>query len=128
MSGRPLSIRHRPQVERRFCQVLGTSSRASMLLHRCVSRRLCFASRCSYSSLLANILGKIVEDIYAVRPQTNGHAVLPTLEGLLDRWYLELPEHLCFAPSAARQKVVPPYVLTLHMQYWCAVLLLHRAL
>ncbi|KAF8625103.1 hypothetical protein AX15_005575 [Amanita polypyramis BW_CC] len=82
------------------------------------------------SASLSNILGKIVEDIYAVRPQTNRYTVLPRLEGMLDRWYLELPEHLRFDLSAAsaRQRVLPSHVLTLHMQYWCAVLLLHRAL
>ncbi|KAF8624664.1 hypothetical protein AX17_006995 [Amanita inopinata Kibby_2008] len=80
------------------------------------------------SASLSNILGEIVEDIYAVRPQISRHAVLATLEGHLDKWYIGLPEHLRFEPSSAssRQKTVLPHVLTLHMQYWCAVLLLHR--
>lgn len=81
------------------------------------------------SATLSSILGKIVQDIYAVRPQVSRHAVLQKLEALLDRWYIELPEYLRFDHSVAssRQKAVVPHVLTLHMQYWCAVLLLHRA-
>ncbi|KIL66147.1 hypothetical protein M378DRAFT_75687 [Amanita muscaria Koide BX008] len=81
------------------------------------------------SASLSNILGRIVDEIYAVRPQVSRQTVLPKLEGLLGKWYLELPEHLQFDPSctSTRQKTVLPHVLTLHLQYWCAVLLLHRA-
>lgn len=57
------------------------------------------------------------------------------LEGILDRWYFELPVHLRYECSgkskggAGGGAGVPlPHVLTLHMQYWCAVLLLHRPL
>ncbi|PFH48929.1 hypothetical protein AMATHDRAFT_195711 [Amanita thiersii Skay4041] len=77
------------------------------------------------SASLSNILGEIVANIYAVKPQVSRHAVRETLESHLDKWYIELPEHLRFDPGT-RQRATLPHVLTLHMQYWCAVLLLHR--
>ncbi|KAF9530638.1 fungal-specific transcription factor domain-containing protein [Crepidotus variabilis] len=91
------------------------------------------------SSVLSGILGKIVQSIYAIRPNVSRHAESTILESILDKWYLELPDHLrcdLSAPSTAsssstssssRQSTTPlPNVLTLHMQYWCTVLLLHR--
>ncbi|KAJ7016417.1 hypothetical protein C8F04DRAFT_1345250 [Mycena alexandri] len=54
---------------------------------------------------------------------------LVVLDGQLDKWQLGLPAHLQHNPAmrSAAGAVVPlPQVLTLHMQYWCAVLLLHR--
>lgn len=65
------------------------------------------------------------------------------LEGTLDRWYLDLPHHLRYDTAAVTiidrddatnnntttsSSLPPAHVLTLHMQYWCAVLLLHRPL
>ncbi|KAJ7920675.1 fungal-specific transcription factor domain-containing protein [Mycena leptocephala] len=50
------------------------------------------------------------------------HAELVVLDGQLEKWHLALPAHLQHDPRA----VPLPQVLTLHMQYWCAVLLLHR--
>lgn len=77
---------------------------------------------------VANILSKIVQDIYAVRPNPRWHAESMVLEGLLDKWYIELPDHLRYDPGLSKQPPPLPNVLTLHMQYWCAVLLLHRPL
>lgn len=76
----------------------------------------------------AGILGKIVKSIYAVRPVSSRHAESTILEGFLDKWYIELPEHLRYDPGSTKQPIPPPHILTLHMQYWCAVLLLHRPL
>lgn len=78
--------------------------------------------------LLAGILSTIVQAIYAVRPVSSKHAESAVLEGLLDKWYIELPEHLRYDPSSNGRLTPLPNVLTLHMQYWCAVLLLHRPL
>ena len=75
----------------------------------------------------AGILGMIVQSIYAVRPVSSRHAESTVLEGLLDKWYFELPEHLRYEPSSSKQ-IPLPNVLTLHMQYWTTVLLLHRPL
>lgn len=78
------------------------------------------------SSTLSGILSTIVQAIYAVRPVSSKHAESAVLEGLLDKWYIELPEHLRYDPSSNGRLTPLPNVLTLHMQYWCAVLLLHR--
>lgn len=67
--------------------------------------------------------------IYAIRPDASRTTELAHLEELLEKWYLELPERLRFDPLTTSQtRVPPPHVLTLHMQYWCTALLLHRPL
>ncbi|KAA1474412.1 hypothetical protein DENSPDRAFT_328671 [Dentipellis sp. KUC8613] len=80
------------------------------------------------SATLSIILSKIVQAIYAVRFGPGRHAESLRLEELLDKWYIELPGHLRYDPAAAKKGATPPppHVLTLHMQYWCVVLLLHR--
>ena len=77
---------------------------------------------------LANILSRIVQTIYAVRPIPHRYAESKALEGLLDKWKIDLPDHLRYEPGLSKQPLPLPNVLTLHMQYWCAVLLLHRPL
>lgn len=77
---------------------------------------------------LANILSRIVQTIYAVRPIPHRYAESKVLERLLDKWNIALPDHLRYEPGLSKQLVPLPNVLTLHMQYWCAVLLLHRPL
>ncbi|KAL0071192.1 hypothetical protein AAF712_001757 [Marasmius tenuissimus] len=77
------------------------------------------------SATLSGIVSMVIQAIYAVRPVCSRHGESVFLEGILDKWLYELPEHLRYEPPSS--KVVPsPHVLTLHMQYWCAVLLLHR--
>ncbi|KAF8240532.1 hypothetical protein L208DRAFT_1427978 [Tricholoma matsutake] len=81
------------------------------------------------SAVLSGILSKIVQAIYAVHTVPNRHTEGALLEGLLSKWYIELPPHLRFEQAgSAKRPVPPPHILTLHMQYWCAVLLLHRPL
>ena len=87
---------------------------------------------------LAGILSSIMRVIYAVRsfPITSSgtsssretEKQVTTLESILNEWYLNLPEHLSYDIAASPVNLPPPHVLTLHMQYWCAVLLLHRPL
>ncbi|CDO71521.1 hypothetical protein BN946_scf184910.g20 [Trametes cinnabarina] len=72
--------------------------------------------------------GQICQSIYAIKPATSRPAELARLDSLLTKWSLELPEHLRFDPAAPKLPPPPPHVLTLHMQYWCTVLLLHRPL
>ncbi|KAG1760291.1 fungal-specific transcription factor domain-containing protein [Suillus occidentalis] len=72
--------------------------------------------------VLATILSKLVQSMYAIHPVTSRHAEAVQLEELLNKWYLDLPEHL----QLKQGTVVPPHILTLHMQYWCTTLLLHR--
>jgi hypothetical protein len=69
----------------------------------------------------------MVQAIYAVRPVSSRYAEALVLEGLLEKWYLGLPEHLRYDISSPKETPLP-HILTLHMQYWCAVLLLHRPL
>ncbi|TFY53230.1 hypothetical protein EVG20_g10211 [Dentipellis fragilis] len=80
------------------------------------------------ASVLSVIVGLIVERIYPIRPITghNKRAALVELEGRLDKWLLELPESLSFDASSKRT-TPPPNILVMHMTYWNAVLLLHRA-
>ncbi|KAI0321497.1 fungal-specific transcription factor domain-containing protein, partial [Amylostereum chailletii] len=78
------------------------------------------------SATLSVIHSRIIQSIYAVRAS----ARLPEatrLEESLNKWYLDLPEHLRFDPATAKGGAIPPpHVLTLHTAYWCIVLLLHR--
>ncbi|KAH9992334.1 fungal-specific transcription factor domain-containing protein [Russula vinacea] len=81
----------------------------------------------SASATLSNILGEVVQLVYAVRPGLGRHSESIRLGALLDKWLLDLPEHLRFDPSNWKKPHPPsPFILTLHMQYWCVVLLLHR--
>ncbi|KAI0640400.1 fungal-specific transcription factor domain-containing protein [Trametes meyenii] len=75
---------------------------------------------------LSVILSQICQTIYAIKPATSRPAELTKLDQALTRWSLELPEHLRFDPAAPKSPPPPPHILTLHMQYWCTVLLLHR--
>nr|GAT58093.1 predicted protein [Mycena chlorophos] len=81
------------------------------------------------SARLATIVNQILQSIYALRPQGSRHAELVVLDGLLEKWRLSLPEHLQYDPAVrptSAADVPQPPVLTLHMQYWCTVLLLYR--
>ncbi|KAH7911436.1 fungal-specific transcription factor domain-containing protein [Hygrophoropsis aurantiaca] len=88
------------------------------------------------SASLSGLLSMIVQAIYAIRPASSRHAESLYLGGLLNKWYLDLPAHLRYDPSsvgygsssvgAGMGAVPPPHILTLHMQYWCTTLLLHR--
>lgn len=77
------------------------------------------------------ILSSIVQCIYAIRPEPTRTSQFHALEEALDNWLLELPEHLRYDPVVAKlngaaARLPPPNVLTLHMKYWCTVILLHR--
>lgn len=78
---------------------------------------------------LAVIIGSIVSLVYPVKSSKRGsrRAVLSHLEARLDQWYLELPDDLRYDP-ASKRNTPPAPVLYLHVKYWAAVLLLHRAL
>lgn len=69
-----------------------------------------------------------MQAIYPIRTHTFRQPEFVRIEQLLDKWYIELPEHLRFDASLPKYYTQPPPVLTLHMQYWCTVLLLHRPL
>ncbi|KAI6002044.1 fungal-specific transcription factor domain-containing protein [Pisolithus albus] len=87
------------------------------------------------SATLTTILSKILRSIYSNGSASYRQAELIRLESELGRWYHNLPEHLRFELRHGSSgnwhvsggKSVPlPHTLTLHMQYWCTALLLHR--
>jgi hypothetical protein len=104
-----------------FC---ATSRLGKPYSHFHCSRRKLFIS-----PLAAVILGAIVTQIYPVRSCTgvSRQAMLADLESRLDQWYITLPDELQLEASSKRY-TPPPQVLFLHVRYWGAVLILHRAL
>ncbi|KAG8215978.1 hypothetical protein J3R82DRAFT_7961 [Butyriboletus roseoflavus] len=87
------------------------------------------------SATLSTILSKIVQSIYSIRTASSRHTESIRIEGSLDKWYLDLSEHLRFElrydsmgnlSTTDSRGIPPPHILTLHMQYWCTTLLLHR--
>ena len=92
---------------------------------------------CSLFSL-AGILSSIMRVIYVVLsfPTTSSGTCssretkkqVTTLESILNEWYLNLLEHLSHDIAVSPVNLPLPHVLTLHMQNWCAALLLHRPL
>ncbi|KAG2045142.1 fungal-specific transcription factor domain-containing protein [Suillus americanus] len=80
------------------------------------------------AATLSILIGSIVTMIYPVRSTRRGsrRAVLNSLESRLDQWYIDLPDNLRYDP-ASKRNTPPLAVLFIHIQYWSAVLLLHRA-
>ena len=78
----------------------------------------------------AKILGQIIESLYSVKQVVpSRHMESARIENSLDTFYLELPEYLKWGLSGdTMAQVPPPHILTLNMQYWNTVLLLHRPL
>lgn len=75
------------------------------------------------------IIGSIVSLVYPVKSSRRGsrRSILSNLEARLDQWYLELPDNLRY-DLASKRNTPPAPVLYIHIKYWFAVLLLHRAL
>ncbi|KDQ32691.1 hypothetical protein PLEOSDRAFT_1073145 [Pleurotus ostreatus PC15] len=69
------------------------------------------------SASLSNLIGDIVVGIYAVRPLSSRHGALARLERELDKWYLDLPEHLRCDIGSSKHPVPTPHILNLHLQY-----------
>lgn len=78
---------------------------------------------------LCLIVGNIVTEIYPVREpcSSNKRVHLEELENALHRWYLDIPDNLQFDLASTTRPIPPPHVLILHVRYWGAILLLHRA-
>ena len=74
------------------------------------------------------MISEICQAIYSIKPASNRPAELARLDSQLTKWLLELPEPLRYDPASPKNPPPPPHILTLHMQYWCTVLLLHRPL
>ncbi|CAH7684719.1 fungal-specific transcription factor domain-domain-containing protein [Phakopsora pachyrhizi] len=99
----------------------------------------CF--NCSVS--LSILVGRTLANLYPIRPKIiaeSDEALLPLLDQNFARWYIELPNHLIFDPNEksystkkscvegkGREEENPkPEVLTLHAQFYTALILLHR--
>jgi hypothetical protein len=81
------------------------------------------------ASPLGLIVASIVRQIYPVKSPARGSRSksLADLERCLDQWYIDLPDGLR-CDTTNKRIVPPPHILFLHIKYWGAVLLLHRAL
>lgn len=81
------------------------------------------------SAALSVLIGRVISSVYAIGVRVLGQsseALLSLLDQSLASWYLALPVHLAYSPGT---KIVPlPHVLSLHLQFYSALLLLHRPL
>ncbi|KIM22896.1 hypothetical protein M408DRAFT_28343 [Serendipita vermifera MAFF 305830] len=84
--------------------------------------------RSAYSlSLIPSMLGQVVEALYSVKQMVHSrHQEALKLEEQLETFYLDLPTYLKYDAANPSTPVPPPHVLTLNMQYWNTVLLVHR--
>ncbi|GAA6052521.1 hypothetical protein JCM3770_003807 [Rhodotorula araucariae] len=76
---------------------------------------------------LAVIINRIISNIYAIRIRVLGQSsetLLSLLDQSLASWYLALPPHLQYNPAS--KKVPPPHILSLHLQFYSSLILLHR--
>ncbi|KAF8578646.1 hypothetical protein K439DRAFT_1638648 [Ramaria rubella] len=77
---------------------------------------------------LSSILALVVDTIYACRSGVSfvvRHVESFKIAARLDEWYRNIPEHLRYNLDV--DETVPlPHTITLHMMYWCVVLLVHR--
>ncbi|GAA5843186.1 hypothetical protein JCM11251_001678 [Rhodosporidiobolus azoricus] len=76
---------------------------------------------------LAVIINRIISNIYAIRIRVLGQSsetLLSLLDQSLASWYLALPPHLQYNPAGT--KIPPPHILSLHLQFYSSLILLHR--
>ena len=74
------------------------------------------------------IITDIMDKIYPVQSSSGDtRRMFEELESRLNKWQIELPEHLRL-PTNDKRATVLPHILMLHIEYHAAVLLLHRAL
>ncbi|KAL6307843.1 hypothetical protein BKA93DRAFT_822824 [Sparassis latifolia] len=83
----------------------------------------CFREAASLSVIVGEIVGKIYP-VTHVLPVPR-RILMEQLYSRLLQWSINLPEALRYSP-ASKQPCPPPHVLVLHVQYWAAILLLHR--
>lgn len=72
--------------------------------------------------------------LFTVQQSADQKAEAAILEKALDKWYLDLPDHLQYdivqagSPLSSKPNKPLPNVLGLHIYYWTTVILLHRPL
>jgi hypothetical protein len=83
----------------------------------------CFRTR----AVLSSILSAVMHKVYSIRPSWSLITEAAALEARLDKWYYDLPEYLQ-CDCTTKSPIPAPHIITLHLDYWCTVLLLHRPL
>lgn len=81
----------------------------------------------NHSATLSVLFSRIIANLYAIRVRVlgqNSNTLLAHLDSALATFYLKLPPHLQY--NSASKKIPPPHVLTLHCQFFAALILLHR--
>lgn len=81
----------------------------------------------NHSASLSVLFSRIIANLYAIRVRVlgqNSETLLAHLDQALATWWLKLPAHLQY--NSASKRVPPPHVLTLHCQFYAALILLHR--
>ncbi|KAI0778344.1 fungal-specific transcription factor domain-containing protein [Trametes elegans] len=83
-----------------------------------------FQEACHLSVIITDIMDKI----YPVQPssETPRRVLFEQLETRLNKWLIDLPEHLRFSANDKHAHTLP-HILMLHIEYQAALLLLHRA-
>ncbi|KZT34004.1 hypothetical protein SISSUDRAFT_1053457 [Sistotremastrum suecicum HHB10207 ss-3] len=82
---------------------------------------------CHANSRLSRVVGRILERLYAVhieRLKTDKETRQELVQNL-QSWLNDLPEDLQ-VQNVQRMYEVPPHFLMLHLQYWTAMILIHR--
>ncbi|RIA97460.1 fungal-specific transcription factor domain-containing protein [Glomus cerebriforme] len=85
-------------------------------------------SRFNHLLKLCEIMGRIIQNVYAIRSthvSMTTDTVLSILDSSLTSWYLNLPQHLQYNPSSSDQPTDSP-TLVLHILYYSALMLLHQ--
>lgn len=109
---------------------------ATAVLCMCVTAILFMPKAEGFFFYPVDIFGRVIQSLYAIRPTGSLATDAAILEGALDKWYLDLPDHLQYdlgslsdvSSSSKPLKKPLPNVLALHMHYWAIVLILHRPL
>lgn len=84
----------------------------------------CFRATASLSAIIADI----VRELYATKSITpNPLGTIQVLDARLTGWYTSLPASLLYH-APAQLATAPPHVIILHIEYWYAVMILHRAI
>ncbi|KZT23091.1 hypothetical protein NEOLEDRAFT_1136960 [Neolentinus lepideus HHB14362 ss-1] len=81
----------------------------------------------SCAASLSTIMGDIVRDMYPVKRRAS--IATGTFQGLdtrLRQWYNGLPPSFRYETPAALT-AAPPHIMSLHVEYWYTMLLLHRS-
>ncbi|TFY70003.1 hypothetical protein EVJ58_g92 [Rhodofomes roseus] len=85
----------------------------------------CFHEQCELSVIITDIMDQIYP-VKTIPDSPPRRQLLQRLEERLHKWQINLPDHLRYSPAAHLETPLP-HILILHIEYYSAVLLLHRA-